>query len=126
MYDVFLMYQIIFNKTAGHRQLRSQLEDAFPQLKTLDGHFLLYRGQGASCSVRQLEKLKPGPQGYSVDWLRDHLAVGSAVLYIMPLGKELSLDPVENNQVQICITYLTQLPQYSTRSSIPTVTLFCR
>ena len=43
--------------------------------------------------MRKLEKLQPGPQGYTSCWLRDSLTIGQVIVYISPIGVNLDMDP---------------------------------
>lgn len=75
---ITLCYQIVFpNKDADHLQFKQVLEESFPKLKDADGKFLLYRGKGNSGAVRELEKIPPSPNGYTIPWLRDRQLIGA-------------------------------------------------
>ena len=75
--------------------------EAFPQLRGAGGYELLRvsdRGRG-------LEVIPYPPDGYTAIYLKD--VVQQAKIYIRPIQKDLSMDPISSNMVTVC--YLRML-----------------
>lgn len=73
------------SKDGDHKYLQTELEKLFPRLKAANGKFQLYRTLGGGSGRRSLHKIPMGPQGYTINWLRENIAIGSACIYVVPL-----------------------------------------
>ena len=86
--------KIVFpNKNADHDGFMNILEKEYPKIKEGGGIELL-RAVGGGGGQRKLEVLSPGPQGYSITYLRNNICIGQATIYLRPLQKDLDLTPL--------------------------------
>ena len=85
-------------KKGDHDYLRKELEAPFPKLKAADGKFLLHRTLGGGSGKRSLHKIPLGPQGYTIKWLQENIAMGAACIYaLMPtLPDNLGVSWIQN------------------------------
>lgn len=80
----------------GDREdIHEAILEAFPKLDQAGGYELLRLDQG-----KNLEVILPPPEGYSVGYLKDVLQ--QAKVYIRPLQKDLSMDPIPSTLVRHC------------------------
>ena len=73
-----------FKKEGDHNYLGKELEALFPKLKAADGKFLLHRTLGGGIGKRSLHKIPLGPQGNTIKWLQENIAIGAACIYVVP------------------------------------------
>lgn len=86
--------RIVFpNKNADHNNFIEILQKEFPKLKDGGGVELL-RAVGGGGGQRGLQVIPPGTQGYTAPYLREHICIGQATIYLRPLQKDLDQSPV--------------------------------
>lgn len=78
------------NKNAGHTEFCQFLEEKFPKLKA-GGGFEVLRSSGGGGGQRPLIVVPPGPDGYSIPYLKEYFS--QAVVYIRPI--QIDLDVTE-------------------------------
>ena len=81
---------------------KDKLYEVYPKLKEGGGFELLRSGSTAN----ELVRIKPPMAGYSVPFLRDVSGLSQALAYIRPLQKKLSMEVVEEPEVQVLRNYL--------------------
>ncbi|XP_022786946.1 uncharacterized protein LOC111327106 [Stylophora pistillata] len=85
--------KVVFeNNKSNHEEFIVALEKACPKLKDGGGVELLY-AVGGGGGQRKLETIPPGPDGYSIPYLRCTVCVGQAVTCVRPLQQDLDLSP---------------------------------
>ena len=72
------------DKDGDDRQFRNHLEEKYPMLKDLEGRYLLYRAATGGSGQRKLVLIEPGPDGYTIPWLKNDCALGGSFIYIVP------------------------------------------
>ena len=91
--------KVVFeNNKSNHEEFIVALEKACPKLKDGGGVELLY-AVGGGGGQRKLETIPPGPDGYSIPYLRCTVCVGQAVTYVRPLQQDLDLSPQSTSLV---------------------------
>ena len=73
------------SKDGDHKHLQNELEKLFPRLKAANGKFQLYLTLGGGSGRRSLHNIPMGPQGYTINCLRENITIGSACIYVVPL-----------------------------------------
>ena len=94
--------KIVFSSNCDAFALKDKLYEVYPKLKEGGGFELLRSGSTAN----ELVRIKPPMAGYSVPFLRDVSGLSQALAYIRPLQKKLSMEVVEEPEVQVLRNYL--------------------
>ena len=61
-------------------------------LNSLEGRYLLFRAGSGGCGKRKLVMINPGPDGYTIPWLRNDCLMGNAFTYIVPTQESISIE----------------------------------
>jgi hypothetical protein len=90
---------IVFkNKRGDFKYLQEELFSNYPRLEN-GGGFDLYR-QG---SGKELIYIKPPVSGYTIPYLKNDYGIKSAIIYVLPIQRNLSMDPLEDEEnVNMC------------------------
>jgi hypothetical protein len=75
----------------------SKLEETFPKLKGCGGIELLRTTAYSRC---QLQLIKPGPNGYTTDFLANSY-LGQAICFVRPIQMDLDISPLEDECVSL-------------------------
>ena len=97
---------VIFkNKRGEFRHIQEELFNRYAKLQQAGGFDLYRQGSG-----KDLIYIKPPPTGYTIPFLKNDYGIKSAIIYVLPIQRDLTMDPevVENLLVGIITRWFYQ------------------
>lgn len=85
------------NKKGDFKHIQEGLYNNFPKLREAGG-FELYRQQDG----KSLCYITPPASGYTIPFLKYTYGIKSAILYVLPIQRSLSMDPVPLDEEEVC------------------------